>query len=298
MSDIRALGYVGFEATDLQAWKSYATEVVGLQIGSVLEDGTLVLRADEYERRILIHPGESNDVVYSGWELRDEESLNEFVSHLKEKGVEVIHAEPELAKARGALDMYYFHDADNLRQEVFYGAVVVNDKPFRSPVGQQSFITGEQGIGHIVLGGPKYKEQVDFYRNIMKFRISDFNDLQVHGVPIQGHLTFLRCNPRHHSLALSNFPTSRKFNHLMLEVSSLDQVGLTYERAKKNGAHILMDLGQHTNDKVFSFYMLTPSGWAIEVGWGGITIDEETWHVTHHPETSIWGHQFKLPTPK
>ena len=56
-----------------------------------------------------------------------------------------------------------------------------------------------------------------------------------------------------------------------------------------------MDLGRHCNDQVISFYVVTPSGWAIEIGWGGLHIDDDIWHVTHHTETSIWGHNFSMP---
>ncbi|WP_147465514.1 VOC family protein [Pseudomonas syringae group genomosp. 3] len=296
---IRALGYIGFEASNLGAWKTYASDIVGLQIGEQLEDGTLVLRADEYQKRIFIHPGDSNDIAYCGWETTNKAALEYFCEHVRSKGIEIKTASRELTKLRGVVEMAYFHDPEGLRHEIYFGAVVTNHKPFVSPLGNPPFLTGEQGIGHIVIGSQNYEQQSNFFEVIMGFKITDFNDLKIVGLPFEGHLTFFRCNPRHHSLALGNFMLGKgKFNHLMLEVSSLEEVGLAYERAKKAGVHILMDIGQHTNDKVLSFYMLTPSGWAIEVGWGAISINEETWHVTHHPEPSIWGHTFHLPNHK
>ena len=56
-----------------------------------------------------------------------------------------------------------------------------------------------------------------------------------------------------------------------------------------------MDFGRHSNDQMFSFYVVTPSGWPIEVGWGAIAVDEETWHVIHHSVPSSWGHEISLP---
>jgi len=52
-----------------------------------------------------------------------------------------------------------------------------------------------------------------------------------------------------------------------------------------------MTLGGHPNDRMFSFYVKTPSGFAIEYGWGGLTIDdEETWVVRTYDKLDIWGH--------
>lgn len=297
MSIIRALGYIGFETNNLDAWKKFATEVIGLQLGEELGDGTLVFRADEYQRRIFIHPGASEDIVYAGWEVRSRQDLRALSMDLREKGVEVIAGTPEEAAMRGVLEIIKFHDAHGVPQEAFFGAVIVNHDPFRSPVGQRPFLTGEQGIGHIVMNvGQAYQIETQFYENVLGFKLSDFNDLDIPGLPFPGHLTFFRCNSRHHSIALSNLQFGpKKFNHLMLELNSIEEVGLTYDRAKQHGAHILIDLGQHTNDKVFSFYIMTPSGWSIEVGWGALHIDEETWHVTHHPRPSSWGHLFSPP---
>ncbi|MDN7754859.1 VOC family protein [Burkholderia gladioli] len=295
MSLIRALGYVGFTASRLDAWRHFATEVLGLQLGEALEDGSLVLRADSYKRRVFLHRGDDDDLRYTGWETSNADTLEDVRARLQAQGVAFWEGGAELAKERAVLELIQFRDADGNAVEVFYGATEVNHDPFRSPVGGGSFVTGPQGLGHVVYAASDYEAQVQFYREKLDFKISDYNDLHVPGLPHAGHLTFFHVNRRHHSLALGNFPVGRRFNHLMLEVANLDDVGLAYERAKKAGAHILLDLGSHTNDHVFSFYVLTPSGWAVEIGWGGVRIDDEIWHVTHHPKPSIWGHAFNPP---
>jgi hypothetical protein len=57
-----------------------------------------------------------------------------------------------------------------------------------------------------------------------------------------------------------------------------DQVGVT--------------LGRHTNDFMTSFYARSPSGFMIEYGWGGRSIDPENWEpfeCDYGP--SLWGHE-------
>jgi 2,3-dihydroxybiphenyl 1,2-dioxygenase len=295
MTAIRALGYAGYTATDLPAWKAFAQGVLGLQLGEEGPDGTLYFRADSYKRRIVIHPGETDDIAYAGWEVADAERLEAVRKMLNDAGVPFDEASREDAKARDVIAYIHFKDPEGLRIEVFYGATELNHDPFRSPLGRPGFITDQQGLGHLVLAAKDYQGQTDFYHRVLGFKISDYNGLSVPGLPFEGELTFFHVNPRHHSLALGNFPLPRKFNHLMFEVESMMEVGLAYDRAKASGAHILMELGQHTNDKVVSFYVVTPSGWSVEIGWGSITIDDEIWHVTHHPQPSAWGHKFTLP---
>jgi 2,3-dihydroxybiphenyl 1,2-dioxygenase len=235
-------------------------------------------------------------VLYAGWEVSDADTLDALRARLQAAGLAVTPGSATEASERAVRDFIRFKDADGNTLEAFYGATVRNDDPFCSPLGRGPFITGEQGLGHIVLQAEDYEAQVRFYTRTLAFKVTDYNDVDIPGLGPNAHLTFLHVNPRHHSLALGNFPIGRRFNHLMLEVSSLDDVGFAYERAKKSGAHILFDLGRHSNDNVFSFYVLTPSGWAVEVGWGGIHVDDATWHVTHHRATSTWGHRFMPPT--
>lgn len=295
MSDIRAFGYAGFTARNIEAWKSFGPDVLGLELSEVGKDGSLVFRADGYKRRLVIHPGDVDDIAYAGWEVADAQRLGKIRAALRAHDVPFEEATKAEAAARDVVEMIRFSDPDGLALEVFYGATELNHKPFRSPLGRPPFITGEQGLGHLVVAANDYGRLVDFYKDVLEFRISDYNDLNLPGLPFPGHLTFFHVNPRHHSLAIGNFPVGRRMNHLMLEVESMTEVGLALKRAEEAGAHIFLSLGQHTNDKVVSFYVMTPSGWSVEIGWGSITIDDDIWHVTHHPEPSIWGHQMSLP---
>ena len=82
----------------------------------------------------------------------------------------------------------------------------------------------------------------------------------------------------------------------MIEVASLDDVGLTFSLCEQQGVPIAMTLGRHTNDWMFSFYMLAPSQFMIEYGYGGRIVDEATWQVERYGATSTWGHR-RQPAP-
>ena len=87
---------------------------------------------------------------------------------------------------------------------------------------------------------------------------------------------FYHCNPRHHSLAIGAAPIElpQKLHHVMVETVSQDNVGAAFDRAWSAGLPIANALGKHDNDKMFSFYVVTPAGFQLEFGYGARTIDD------------------------
>jgi len=99
---------------------------------------------------------------------------------------------------------------------------------------------------------------------------------------------------RHHSLALAEMPNPAGCVHVMVEVNSMTEVGLAYDRREKLGVKLMATLGQHENDRMTSFYMMTPGNFALEYGWGGIEVDPKSWQTTHTKQVSVWGHDFSV----
>ena len=127
-----------------------------------------------------------------------------------------------------------------------------------------------------------------FYRDLLGFRLSDYM-LR----PFKAY--FFHLNPRHHSLALMNEcygMKSGELNHIMLETRSLEDVGRAYDIVRGRKLPLVLSLGQHSNDRMTSFYMKTPSGFSLEYGWGGLLVDDAVWRVKHHSTTKLWGHDY------
>jgi hypothetical protein len=77
----------------------------------------------------------------------------------------------------------------------------------------------------------------------------------------------------------------------MMELFSLDDVGQAYDLALGEDGRVATTLGRHTNDFMTSFYAHTPAGFMVEYGWGGRSIDVDSWRpsqLEHGP--SLWGH--------
>jgi 2,3-dihydroxybiphenyl 1,2-dioxygenase len=289
---IAALGYVGLAVSDLAAWRRFATAILGLQAVD-RDDGAIDLRMDAYATRLRLIPGDADDVVYVGWEVRDDGALEGLMSMLRRRDIDVREGSATEAAARQVAALIRFTDPEGLALEAYYGPLQRTDDPFVSPLGVR-FKTGSQGLGHVVLVARDAKAQERFYRDVLGFKLSDY----IHTEVVPGRaldLTFMRCNGRHHSLALAALPLKKKLQHLMIEVQSLDDVGRALYRCMDAGQHISLTLGRHSNDDMLSFYPMTPSGFDIEYGFAGLEVDDDRWHVVTHSVNSAWGHRFQRP---
>jgi hypothetical protein len=83
----------------------------------------------------------------------------------------------------------------------------------------------------------------------------------------------------------------KRLGHFMIEVNSLDDVGYTRALLTEKG-HACGGFGRHSNDRMFSFYLNTPSGFQVEYGCHGRTIDnEDEWEIAQYSVPSFWGHE-------
>jgi len=284
------VGYAGFDVTDLAAWETFATHVLGMEIGERGDDGTLYLRMDERAYRIALHPAATDRLAYVGWELADTDRLAELTAELRAAGIHVQDHDSADAAARRVVAMSSLNDPDGYRIELYCGQLSNVRKPFTPGVALTGFKAGALGFGHLTLSASDKQEALlAFYRDRLGLRVSDYIALKARGAGAAG--LFFHCNARHHSLALIHLPgvAVGAVLHLMLEVNTLDDVGLMLERCYEHNVPIMRYLGRHSNDKMVSAYIMTPSGFEIEYGWGAREIDDATWSVERHDVVRIWG---------
>lgn len=286
---VTSLGYIGFEVSDLDVWHSYMTDFLGLMAGK-RNGASARYRMDDRAFRIQLEPGKADDISFVGLEVETAEGLQALRERLEREGVPCSPASDNLKKERGVRDLLVLTDPAGLQVEVYVGATALTNMPFHSPAGVSGFMTGGQGVGHVVLASEKIDEIRDFYTRLLGFRLSD-----TIGMPISPDFTllleFYHCNPRHHTLALAPMPAPKRLHHFMVEMATLDDVGFAMDRIGECGVKQTLTLGKHSNDQMVSFYAATPSGFEVEVGTAGIEVHDEAWRVTHHEVISMWGHK-------
>ena len=287
--DLLSLGYVGVNATDLAAWREFATRLLAMQVVDDSAAG-LALRMDEKHQRMLIEKSDKDGGAYYGFELADEAALRAAAAELGGQRVAVTPAtQAELAR-RAVAGMAWFTDPVGNRIELFHGLQAAKDG-FAPPRPIKGFRTGALGFGHAVLTCPDIDPAIAFYREALGFRLSDYFMQPFKAM-------FMHINPRHHSLAFIQ-GASTGVHHFMVETLSLDDVGHAYDVALEKEEQIGTTLGRHSNDWATSFYAWTPSKFLIEVGWGGRLVDDATWQVQEMKcGPSMWGHERKWLPPE
>ena len=291
------LGYLVFEVSDLVAWETFATDILGLEVSRRIEDGSLALRMDEHEQRILLTPGPADDLAAIGWEVAGAAEMEALGKRLSEAGVRVSTSTADEMERRRVRGLVRYEDPAGIPSEIFYGPALAQE-PFRSRTVRSGFVTGDKGLGHAVVSARSQEESTRFYRDVLGFRLSDRIVCDLHGYAVD--IAFFHANARHHTIAFGD-AQKKRIHHFMIEARSMDDVGLAFDRALRAGVRIVNTLGRHPNDRMFSFYAKTPSGFQFEFGWGGREVDDATWEPTTYDQVSEWGHhppEFLAPRPK
>lgn len=291
---VRSLAYIRLQATDLDAWRRFGETVLGTQTVASDEPDVLLLRIDGRPWRFRIEKGEADKVLAVGLEYPDAALFEAGVAGLRAAGIAVTPGSDAEARARHVQAFVRCADPSGNPLELCWGNTVAGT-PFVSPLGVPGFVTGEMGMGHAVMPAMAYEATRAFYKELLGFGDSD--EMRVHfpGGPEQGlGMCFMHASgPRHHTVAIGEIPSPSGLIHVMLEVPSLDDVGLALDRALAAGVHISATLGRHTNDRMVSFYMRSPGGFDIEYGCGGTQYHD--WSVVTPTITikeDLWGHKW------
>jgi 2,3-dihydroxybiphenyl 1,2-dioxygenase len=286
---LQSLGYVGVRTADIEAWETYATRFLGMQLVDTSR-AALALRMDDRKQRLIINADAGEGIGFYGWEVADGAALEALAAHLERHGVAVARGSRALADERRVKELIVFHDPIGNRLEAFHGAEVTAE-PFQPGRSISGFRTGPLGMGHAVLTTARLDEVMPFYTDILGFRLSDYI-LR----PFRAY--FFHLNPRHHSLAFVD--TGRNgVHHLMVELCYLDDVGQAYDLALRDPQSIGATFGRHTNDEMTSFYSISPSKFMVEYGWGGRSIDPASWVPQERADgPSLWGHDRMWLSPE
>lgn len=297
MDGVTELGYVRFGVSSLPKWHEYLTAVLGMEVRDNLGDGKLWGRMDFWHHRLCFEQNDCDDMLAMGLRVAGPEEFRVMQATLKAAGIAFELGSAELAVERAVLEIMLLEDPSGIPVEIFHGPQMLPHMPFypaRRRFGK--FVTGSAGVGHLLIRHGGIEETYQFYKLLGMRSASQFR-VPIPGLPEPMSGKFMHCNVpggREHTLAFG-LDSKKRCNHLMLEVDTIDDLMISYQAAKDAGYPMIIDLGRHANDEAFSFYAMTPSGFAIEVAFGCGPISNQSYllnddYYGHAPNPDLPAH--------
>ncbi len=181
-------------------------------------------------------------------------------------GCRIIFAPKELETLGGGYGFRFF-SPDGLPFEVS------SDVHVRVPRTLERWEGVPQKISHIVLHSPDHKALVQWFCDVLGFKVSDW---------LGDFMCFLRCNAAHHRIAV--LPGPPCLNHVAYDMLSVDDMMVGINRLKQKGTDIRWGPGRHTAGNNTFSYFTTPAGFAVE-------------YTSELEEVDFEGHEAKVHVP-
>jgi 2,3-dihydroxybiphenyl 1,2-dioxygenase len=285
------LGYLGLEVPDPASLDGFFGEVIGLVPGEPGEAAGRTWRNDDRAHRVILTPGEANDAGFVGFEATGADAFERVVERLRSSGFEVEEGSDDDLRSRRVERLVRTAAPWGVSIEVVLRLSTASG-PYGSSLMPSGFLTEGVGLGHVVFATTAFEESHQFLVGGLGMAQSDWLDMEL-GPGIELEVRFYHCNERHHSVALAKAPFDlpQKLHHVMFETNARDDVGRAFDRVWATDLAIANGLGRHDNDGMFSFYVVSPAGFQVEVGYGGRRVVEPWTDDRQYDRISLWGHQ-------
>ena len=235
----RHLCLVTLGVADIARSRAFYENLPGLWPVQEAVDGTVRFRVGDDRAFLELSGAASPGLKRFGFEMESAAAMEELVRVIDREGVK------------------WTHVANGVRMvEPHTGAAV----EFHCGVSDVRFPSGTlaiEGLGHIVLRTPAYREAVAFWREVLGFRLSD---------EIDGRISLLRCfpNPLHHSLGIAS-GERRMFHHLNFRVREGTDLEAARQGLAGAGIAIASGPGVHAPSGSGFLYFYDPDGLTLEM---------------------------------
>jgi catechol 2,3-dioxygenase-like lactoylglutathione lyase family enzyme len=264
---ITHLRHVDMAIPDYERQLAFYTDIWGLT--TVAEDtGIAFLAAEGSPERYIIRlrkdPDKRLDLVSFG--AGSEADVDALAERLIVKGVRLAAEPGKLATEGGGYGLRFF-DLDGRTIEVSAGVAI---REHRKVEERESIPVR---LSHVVLNGTDPDRTAQWYADTLDFRLSD----TLAGADMGTVMNFMRCNPRHHSLAFARGPHV-SLHHVSFELRGIDEFMRGAGRVLRNGTRMVWGPGRHLAGSNTFAYFLDPQQNTIEYTTELQELDEDAWH--------------------
>ncbi|MDI1294496.1 MAG: VOC family protein [bacterium] len=265
MSRVTEIRYVGYGVPDMAAERAFYTDQWKL-VEAGEQDDMIHFAAEGGEEAYVVRLRQNADRRIDVIALAADSRADVDALHHKvvSAGCKIIFTSKELATLGGGYGFRFF-SPDGLPFEIS------SDVARRTPRALARWEGVPKKISHIVLHSPNHQAIVQFFVDILGFKLSDW---------LGDFMAFLRCNSAHHRIAF--LPGPPCLNHVAYDMLSIDDMMVGVNRLKQSGTDIRWGPGRHTaGNNIFS-YFTTPAGFAVEYTSELEDVDFETHEAKVH----------------
>jgi catechol 2,3-dioxygenase-like lactoylglutathione lyase family enzyme len=262
--NITHLRNVAIATPEFERSKAFFTEAWGLRDTGETHHGRAYLQTQLDEPfQLALVPGTERRIDRIAFGLASAHDVDAAARELDRAGIPTIATPHHLGTPGGGYG-FQFLDPDNRCIELS-SDVQPGKRGEAGPTPQK--------LAHIVVNTPDIDRTTAFYRDVLGFKISDWSEHV---------MSFLRCNPEHHSIAFNQAPHAA-YNHTSWTMDSIDALFRAQGRVRKFGSDLMWGTGRHgPGSQVFNYY-IEPSGYVVELIADGVEIeDDAAW------EPQVW----------
>lgn len=263
MARVTEIRYVGYGVPDLELERAFYRNDWGLK--EVAERDDMVYFAAEGSEELYVvrlRPSDIKriDVIALAADSRGD--VDALHTKVRDSGAKIIFEPKELQGFGGGYGFRFF-TPDGLTFEI---SADVEQGQARELSRWEGI---PQKISHIVLHSPDHKAAVQFFVDVLGFKVSDW---------LGDFMAFLRCNEWHHRLAF--LPGPPCLNHVAYDMLSVDDMMRGVSRLRERDIDIKWGPGRHTAGNNTFSYFVTPNGFAVEYTSELEKVDDESWEPT------------------
>lgn len=288
MAKVDRLAYLVFEVGNLDRWRAFMATLYGLELRPVAECSEHEAAVDADGSRLVFREGPAEDLVAVGWLAEDLDGMHE---RLTAAGANASWADRGYAALRGAGRVLQTEDPTGLGVDIVEETASHN--PFEPAGHGHRYVTGELGVGHLTFAS---RDLVGFERFLTEglgLRVTDYNNIDL-GPGFSVRVGFYRANRRHHTVACGTMEIpGQRLQHFFLEVPDRATVDAAYERVLRARIPVAHRIGQHPNDELYTFYVVSPSGFQAEIGAEALLVEDDR-PVGYWEGMSNWGHEMPV----
>lgn len=253
------LTHVAVEVADLSYMAEFYSDLWGLGV-TEQGRGSLFLRAQSPDHHVVgLYEGTAGRLHHVGFEAANHDGLHRAADAVVGAEGRIVYGPGASPDEPGVDEVVRFTDPDGNLLEITTAMEQVGN-------GYGERYVKPQDLNHVVINVTDLERSQRFYTEVLGFRVSDW---------IKDFMTFLRCNPNHHSLAVKLGDPG--MDHAAFTTQGWQDLSRGVYFLGEHGVPRLWGPGRHGPGNNLFSYFRDPEGNVVEYTAEVIQVDDASW---------------------